>query len=154
MYSNPPNKFDNQSVMIRDGIKRCATMIGVYLLCVGTILCILVYNFKTFEDDFSDEVQGSWTAQQYFKNKQLNLYTEEDGFTVLINGDTVEVHYYNEENPVSGVFQWKNGYSGTLLLDNGFESFVSIDMNTRGDLKLSIVKSDKTILLRKTEGTS
>ena len=37
--------------MIKEGLKRTAIMLAVYLLCVGSVLSILIYNFKTFGDE-------------------------------------------------------------------------------------------------------
>ena len=153
MCSNPLSENNNHRTMIRQGIARCAVMLGVYLLCVGTILGILIFNFKTFETDYSDSVQGSWAAHQYFQNKQIHMYGEEDGFTVILDEDVVTVTY-GDGKTVQGNFAWKNGYSGTLYLEDGYESFVSMDMNTRGDLKINLVRDGKTILLRRAEGSA
>ncbi len=137
--------------MIKEGIKRTLIMLGVYILCIGSILGVLIYNFKTFETDYTESVSGNWSAVQYFKDKKVHPYTEEDGFDVYITGDSVECVFHNEQESVRGEFVWKNGYSGTIHMEDGFESFVSIDMNTRGDLKLNVTQKGMIILLRKME---
>lgn len=133
--------------MIKEGIKRTAIMLGVYLLCVGSVLSILIYNFKTFETDYTEAVQGKWTALQYFQNKSIHPYDEQNGFLVTVDGDRISCQFMDGRESIHGTFAWKNGYSGTVTMDNGFRSFISVDMNTRGDLKLRITEADMVLLL-------
>ena len=137
--------------MIKEGLKRTAIMLAVYLLCVGSVLSILIYNFKTFETDYTEDVQGQWTALQYFKNKAMYSYDETNGFRVEVEGDKVTCHFNDGRESVSGTFAWKNGYSGTVTMDDGFTSFVSVDTNTRGDLKLNVLEAGMVLLLGRTE---
>lgn len=137
--------------MVKDGIKRTAIMLVVYLLCVGGILLVLIYNFKTFETDYTEAVQGQWTALQHFKNKSIYAYDEQNGFLVTVVNDQVTCEFLDDRQTISGTFAWKNGYSGTVTMDNGFTSFVSVDMNTRGDLKLRITEAGLVLLLGRCE---
>lgn len=137
--------------MIKEGLKRTAIMLAVYLLCVGSVLSILIYNFKTFETDYTEDVQGTWIALQHFKNKTLYPYSEEEQFLVTVEGDNFTCTFRNGDAPLHGTFAWKNGYSGTVTADNGFTSFVSIESNSRGDLKLRIVESEMVLLLGRWE---
>ena len=140
--------------MVKEGIKRTAIMLGVYLLCVGSVLSILIYNFKTFETDYTEDVQGSWISLQHFKNKTLYPHSEEEQFVVTVDGDSFTCTFRNGDAPLSGTFAWKNGYSGTVTASNGFTSFVSIETNSRGDLQLRVVEAEMVLLLGRTEATS
>ena len=117
--------------MVKEGSKRTAIMLGVYLLCVGSVLSILIYNFKTFETDYTEDVQGSWVSLQHFKNQTLYPHGEEERFFVTVEGDSFTCTFGNGDPDQHGTFAWKNGYSGTVTMDNGFTSFVSIDNNSR-----------------------
>ena len=133
--------------MIKEGLKRTAIMLSLYLLCVGGVLLILVHNFKTFETDYTGKVQGHWKALQYFQNKAITSYDDQTGFLVTVEGNSIDCRFLDGREGLHGTFTWKNGYSGTITMDNGFTSFVSVDMNTRGDLKLRITEADMVLLL-------
>lgn len=133
--------------MIKEGIKRTAIMLAVYLLCVGSVLSVLIYNFKTFETDYTKEVQGQWTALQYFQNKAIHPYDTQNGFIVTVEGNRISCQFFDGRETIRGTFDWKNGYSGTVTMEDGFTSFVSVDMNTRGDLKLRITEANMVLLL-------
>lgn len=137
--------------MVKDGIKRTAIMTLVYLLCVGAILGILIHNFQTYETDYSQAAQGTWVSLEYFKDKSAVLYEEDEMFEVCISGDSIFCEFADGSPAITGTFHWKNGYSGNVTLDNGFQSFVSVDVNTRGDLKLNITEKAITIILQKKE---
>lgn len=126
-------------------------MLGVYLLCVGCVLGILVFNFKTFEVDYTDTVQGKWESIQYFKEKTIHTYDDTDGFSVQVSGEQVFCEFYDGTEAVEGTIVWKNGYSGTIYMEDGFESFVSIDSNSRGDLKINVSRKGTIYLLRQME---
>lgn len=144
---------DGGRAMLKTGLKRTAVMLTVYLVCVGSIVGLLIYNFQSFETDYSESALGEWQAMQYFKNKVVCPYDGESGYRVSIRADGFRCVFLNGDAPVEGTFTWKNGYSGTVRTEDGFESFVSVDMNTRGDLKLNVSEKGIIILLRRVEDT-
>ena len=114
-------------------------------------LPVYVYLLHTAEanaQDYSDDIQGSWSAFQYYHGNERVACNDEDYMRIKIDGDVITVEGTVLPETVS-TFSWDSGTSLTYETAQG-ESFTYLmSFDSGNNLKIIVDGTSYIILLRR-----
>lgn len=120
----------------------CVIFVPVYLL--------LIHTMSTNAVDYSSDIQGKWSAYQYYYNKERVACNDEIWMTfeivdeeIIIKGTVLQEVKCN--------FNWLSGNSLSYRLDDENTTFF-LSIDDKDNLKITIAEASYIILLRRVEG--
>ena len=128
---------------------------SLILVLVPTLVFLPVYIFLIHTavfgaKDYSEDIQGKWSAFQYYYESERVACNDENYMSITFDGDTIAVDG-TVLPEVETEFTWNGGAS--LSYDAGGESFTYLlSFDNNNNLKIIVDGTSYIILLRRSEG--
>lgn len=108
----------------------------------------LVYTSAANAKDYSDELQGSWSAFQYYHESQRVACNDEEYMHINIEGDTITVEGTVLPETASAI-TWNSGTSFTYRTAEGESFTYLLSFDSANNLKIIVDGTSYIILLRR-----
>ena len=124
----------------------------VILIAIPTLVfipsyAILAYNVKVNAKDYSEDIKGQWTANQFYYDNQLTVCNDEVGMNVTFDGETIVVEG-NILPHASSKYEMLNGTSLSYEADGVTYTYL-LSFDTFNNLVVIVDGTPYIIFLRK-----
>ena len=119
------------------------------MLFLPVYLYLVVYSIENAQD-YSDDVQGEWSAFQYYYESQRVACNDEKYMSITFEDNTITIEGTVLPETETG-FTWQGGTSLTYTADGTTYTYL-ISFDSNNNLKIVVDGTSYIIMLRRSGG--